>query len=1320
MIQPRLLLLLTFLILCDHGAARDRGAFFDTLEKRTDLSFLRGKAGQPYVHFFAAEAEYGAFYSMPMLAEMLNKRHGFTVSISYSLDREGHIDSRVKEGLTGFDLLEHADLLVVFTRSKYLTKKTAVQFQKYLDSGKPLVGFRTANHGFNFSKDAPDADFLRAQGWTHKGPQLFRMWKHKFGGHHGGSPKDGMLTAISPNPKQADHPILRGVKPYQDPRHLYILLNEPGKEQYDFTPLVHGRALKIFDHKKNLPHVQPTVILSEKPRRTVYSSTCGADTFKNPNARRLALQGILWALRLEDRIPAAGVDVDFFRAYQIPKDTHLREGDPHRGRPAKVFAATTAADDYQMVLMPAADKAKRLAMLADTHMIKGGSESPNRQPPVEYPYLNIYQGKENSLYQNHTEYQPKLHQFYARQGRFYLKNPDRRKAVVPAHPGLDANIHGHSGTYHKNGMRTGVRDAMEQGNVIQYIDGHGLSYGLYLDRAAGLMLVYDAKQAVPRQLFAEAAVDYDDYRMSTSRSAKVVGQSRFTLAKNGWGEQKLHFNGHYRYETSAVFSYTVERSHLLEFHQVHGHGTEAWLSQHFYAPKGHGELTYQLGALTDATLEQSGTTTFLSWKDGDAALLVGIRHAQADRSGKLQIGASQSPRGFSLSYWRGSANQLPKIKRAMAGHAKALDAVAPSLPAKTQGSPAPQWNRVFVGHGQLANPKNFKTPYVIDTLPVPIVNPYRSPMVLSGIAFNPKGEAYVATMFGDIWKVTGIDHDLKQVKWKRMIAGLNSPFGLTYHDGVLYAGDKAELIALHDLNGDAEFDFVERVNQAFVPMHRNVHAGAPRDSQGAFYYVTAGGVKKLYNNTVTHLSPATRTAMGIGVTHGDRVWSAPQEGGWTPASAIFEHHDGDDVYRPDSREHQSLEQIRKLLDPALVYIPRGIDNSTGGFATVRSTKFGPLGDKMLCLSYGACSSLLVLRDKPAGANRFQGAVIPMEGNFISGLRYGKASPVDGQVYVVGHDGWGTYAVSDGCLQRIRYTGQPAYYPVAFRTYQNGVKLTYAEPFDEASARDVANLFVQQWNYKYSNAYGSPEFSVKSPDQEGHDVLTVKSAHLLDDRKTLFIELPHLAPAMTIHVYGQLKSADLKSVELNIFMTALHLEKPFTAFPGYKKSCCVADAQVALDLPVMIVGLKDKPIHASVRAKSITITTTINDQMQFIFDAANQKKLEQIKQGDSIIFRIQSNASTGGTQHNALVINKADTETIGNFCDKTAASLEAKQNSYVPRYNRGMAAKVLAHSTLITPMETKEFVYLAQEKGEKTLICTFPGHWRLMRTDFTVR
>ena len=973
-----------------------------------------------------------------------------------------------------------------------------------------------------------------------------------------------------------------------------------------------------------------------------------------------------------------------------------------------------------MLLNPHSDKNKRITLLAETHVIKGGSQIPNKQPPVEYPYLSIYKGKDESPFKDFTEYKPKLHDFYARQGRFFLENPDRIKPVVPGFPDLDAGIHGHSGTYHKNGMRTGIRDLMEQGNVIQYVDGHGLTYGLYLDRESQAMLVYDAKLAAPRTLYRSAIVDYDDYRMSTARSAKVVGDARFTLQGNGWGEQALHFNGHYRYKKDAVFSYQVDGSELLEFFKVHGEGDESWLSQHFFFPKGNKALSYQIGVPEGTKLEKAGGLAFLSWELEETSMLVAVGQADAEDSGKIEVAGSKAPQSIFVIYWEGDRAQRSGMIREISTQVGSLGKIGRSLPSMTKGSPSLQWDHKLVGTGRLADPADFKTPYVIDTLPVPILNPYKSPMVLSGIAFNPLGEAFVSTMFGDVWKVTGLTHDLKKVVWKRMIAGLNSPFGLTYHDGALYAGDKAELIALRDLNGDGEFDFVERVNQAYRPMHRNVHAGAPRDSKGAFYYVTAGGVKKLFDNKVEHLSPPTRTAMGIGVTHEDRVWSSPQEGGWTPASAIHEHHDGDDVYRPDSRYHKTLEQIGRVLDPALVYLPRGIDNSTGGFATVRSKQFGPLGDKMLCLSWGACSSTMVLRDKPEGAKRFQGALVPLEGNYLSGLRYGEVNPVDGQVYKVGHDGWGTYSVSDGCLQRLRYTGKPVYYPTSFRVYENGVKLGFPEKLDPATVRNVQNFLVKQWNYKYSNAYGSPEYSVKEPDQEGHDVLTVKSSHLLEGGKTLFVKVPDLDPAMTVHLYGQLRAAQSHPFELNVFMTALYLEKAFNAFPGAPQQARAEKRKGELTLPVTIIGLKDKKISSEVRSNSTVIEADMNDALKFVFDEANQKKLDQIKQGDSVIFRVTSIASADGMQHNALVINKRDTEGIGVFSDASSSGIDARKNSYVPLWDKQMAKKVLAHSTLIGPGQTKEFVYLAKEKGEKTLICTFPGHWRLMKYDFVVR
>ena len=71
--------------------------------------------------------------------------------------------------------------------------------------------------------------------------------------------------------------------------------------------------------------------------------------------------------------------------------------------------------------------------------------------------------------------------------------------------------------------------------------------------------------------------------------------------------------------------------------------------------------------------------------------------------------------------------------------------------------------------------------------------------------------------------------------------------------------------------------------------------------------------------------------------------------------------------------------------------------------------------------------------------------------------------------------------------------------MSFRVHQNVIKLTFDEPLDAGSVHDIQNLFAQQWNYKYSTHTDRRALS-QSPDQ-GHDILTVKSAHVLDGGKT---------------------------------------------------------------------------------------------------------------------------------------------------------------------------------------------------------------------------
>ena len=71
-----------------------------------------------------------------------------------------------------------------------------------------------------------------------------------------------------------------------------------------------------------------------------------------------------------------------------------------------------------------------------------------------------------------------------------------------------------------------------------------------------------------------------------------------------------------------------------------------------------------------------------------------------------------------------------------------------------------------------------KTPFAIDTITVPYKNPYQALMFTAGHDFTVNGDCYVAMAHGDVWKVTGIDAELKAVKWQRFATGLYQPLGL--------------------------------------------------------------------------------------------------------------------------------------------------------------------------------------------------------------------------------------------------------------------------------------------------------------------------------------------------------------------------------------------------------------------------------------------------------------------------------------------------------------------------------------------------------------
>src|SRR4029079_10808511 len=102
--------------------------------------------------------------------------------------------------IAGLEKLEQADLVVIMIRRMVLPEERLNRFKKYLDSGKPLIGLRTASHSFENWKEF-DAQVL--------------------GGNYQNHHANQFKTTVSIIPEARDNPILRGVTGFVSDGSLY-------------------------------------------------------------------------------------------------------------------------------------------------------------------------------------------------------------------------------------------------------------------------------------------------------------------------------------------------------------------------------------------------------------------------------------------------------------------------------------------------------------------------------------------------------------------------------------------------------------------------------------------------------------------------------------------------------------------------------------------------------------------------------------------------------------------------------------------------------------------------------------------------------------------------------------------------------------------------------------------------------------------------------------------------------------------------------------------------------------------------------------------
>jgi nucleotide-binding universal stress UspA family protein len=268
------------------------------------------------VVLISGDEEYRSEEALPQLAKILSTHHGFHCTVLFAIDPEtGTINPDRRDNIPGLETLRDADLMVIATRFRELPDAQMQHIVDYVESGRPVVGLRTATHAFNNAQSEKFAKYH----WQSRVPGYEQGFGRQVLGetwinHHGQHGKQSTRGVIAPG--QEGHPILRGIASgtIWGPTDVYgVRLPLPGDSQ----PIVLGQVLTGMkpddppvEGKQNDPMMPiawtKTYTGAAGKTARVFTTTMGSSTdLLAEGTRRLIVNGCLWAVGLDEKIPEA-------------------------------------------------------------------------------------------------------------------------------------------------------------------------------------------------------------------------------------------------------------------------------------------------------------------------------------------------------------------------------------------------------------------------------------------------------------------------------------------------------------------------------------------------------------------------------------------------------------------------------------------------------------------------------------------------------------------------------------------------------------------------------------------------------------------------------------------------------------------------------------------------------------------------------------------------------------------------------------------------------------------------------------------------------
>lgn len=224
---------------------------------------------RPLVAIVMAEDEYETNQTLPRFAEDC-LGNDFRVALVFGSD------SNPNE-IPGLEILDEADAAIFSVRRRPLPPAQMAIVRRFVQSGKPVLGIRTASHAFA-PRDSTLTDGLEA--WPTFDAEVFGG---NYSGHHG----EAALPMIDVVPESSTHSILAEVD---------FANFSAGGSLYKTSPLAGGAFVLLHGAISGQP-TEPVAWIFERAGggRSFYTSLGHKNDFESGEFRRLLYNAICWA-----------------------------------------------------------------------------------------------------------------------------------------------------------------------------------------------------------------------------------------------------------------------------------------------------------------------------------------------------------------------------------------------------------------------------------------------------------------------------------------------------------------------------------------------------------------------------------------------------------------------------------------------------------------------------------------------------------------------------------------------------------------------------------------------------------------------------------------------------------------------------------------------------------------------------------------------------------------------------------------------------------------------------------------------------------------